>query len=290
MVSLGFLQYILLLAVAYSGAALGLPMFMRFLREAGPRRTNYAGQEIPLGAGLYFVILLPPLLALAILAGVPAMPARLCLVFAFAAVGFGLAGFIDDALGSAHDKGFRGHFKALLKEGRLTSGALKALFGGAVALLTCLQLAAVYPKVFGSWYQILLNTMLLASAANLINLFDLRPGRAGKVFLLGLALSAAFAVKIDLYGGPVLLAALIFIPVFRQDLRARLMLGDTGANYLGAVLGMAMVFWLTWHAKAVAVVLFLALQLASERFSFTALIERVSLLRILDRWGRRSER
>ena len=236
------------------------------------------------------MVLLPPLLALAILAGVPAMPLQLCLIFALAAIGFGLAGLIDDVLGTAGDKGFRGHFKALFKEGRLTSGALKALFGGVIALLTGLQLAAYYPEAFGAWYQILLKPTLLASAANLVNLFDLRPGRAGKVFLLGLVLSAALAAKIDLYGGarPVWWPV-TFIPVFRQDLRAQLMLGDTGANFLGATLGLAMILWLTWYAKVIAVVVFLALQLASERFSFSALIERVGLLRIFDRWGRRSE-
>lgn len=242
MVDLGFIQYLLFLVVAYVGTLLGLPLFIRFLGETGLRRTNYAGREIPLGAGLYLVVLLPPLQALAILAGVPAMPIQLCLIFALAAIGFGLAGLIDDALGTAGDKGFRGHFKALFKEGRLTSGALKALFGGVIALLTGLQLAAYYPEAFGAWYQILLNAALLASAANLVNLFDLRPGRAGKVFLLGLVLSAALAAKIDLYGGPVLLVAVTFIPVFRQDLRAKLMLGDTGANYLGATLGLAMIY------------------------------------------------
>ena len=287
---LGLVQYLLLLIVAYSGVSLGLPIFLRFLAETGRVRPNYAGREIPLGAGLYLVLLLPVLHALALLAGVPGFPIGLSLLVTLTLVGFGLAGLVDDCLGTAQDKGFRGHFTALLRTGRLTSGAFKALFGGAVALLVALALPIIEAKTFGPWYQILLNALLLASAANLVNLFDLRPGRAGKIFLLGLLICAALAARIEHFGGPILLVTVMFIPLLRRDLRAELMLGDTGSNLLGATLGLAMVFWLTLHAKIFAVALLLVLQALSERFSFSALIERFGLLRLLDRLGRRTER
>ena len=280
------IQYLLLLIVTYTGAALSLPTFLRFLDAAGMHRPNYAGHETTLGAGLLLVLLLPLYSALAILAGVPALPVPLTLVFVFAVTGFGLAGLVDDCLATPGDKGFRGHFTALLREGRLTSGALKALAGGTVALLASLALAALLPKPFGAWYQVILNLILIASAANVVNLFDLRPGRAGKVFFLGVGICAALAAKIDLYGAPVLLVVAAYIPLFRRDLRAQLMLGDTGANFLGATLGMAMVLLLTWYAKLAAVVILLGLQALSERCSFGSLIERVALLRIFDRWGR----
>jgi len=272
--------------VAYGAAALGLPVLLRFLREAAFCRANYESQMIPSGAGLGLVLLLPALLALGLLAGVPGLTAPLCLIFAFALTGFGLAGLVDDCLGTGGDKGFRGHFSALLREGRLTSGALKALFGATVAFLTSLALTTVDDKTFGPWPLVLLHAVLLASSANLLNLFDLRPGRAGKVFFFGLLLCAALARKIEHYGAPLPSAAAVFIPFFRRDLRAQLMLGDTGANFLGAALGMAMVLWLTPHAKVVAAVLLLGLQVLSERYSFNALIERLAILRMLDRWGR----
>ena len=284
------LQYLILLTLAYLVSYLGLTFFTRFLSQAGLVRANYAGHDIPLGAGLYLLVLLPGLFVLAILAGVPALPAKLCAIYAIGSIGFGLAGLIDDCLGTVGDKGFRGHFRALLREGRLTSGAIKAVFGGVIALLTALILAYFYPKLFGPWYQVLLNAMVLALAANTINLFDLRPGRAGKVFFLGLIVCTALANHIDRFTGPVLLVAVAFLPLFIRDLRAELMLGDTGANFLGAAWGLSMVFWFTLQTKIVAAVLLLALQILSERVSYSNLIERVSLLRRFDRWGRGAEK
>ena len=281
-----FLQYLLLLLVAYLGSSLGLPVFMRLLEEAGLRRVNYAGREIPFAAGLFLLFYLPFLLVLALLAGVKALPIPLDLVFGFGLTGFGLAGLVDDWLGTATDKGFCGHFRAMFREGRLTSGALKAISGAVMAVLVALALAAVDRQVFGPWHQVLLNAVILASAANLLNLFDLRPGRAGKVFYLGLAICAALGRNIEVYGAPCPLVAVSFIPLFRRDLRAGLMLGDTGANFLGAALGMAVVFWLSPHAKMAAAAILLGLQLLSECRSFSALIERVGILRRLDRWGR----
>ncbi|MGE5529054.1 MAG: hypothetical protein ACM3X6_07925 [Patescibacteria group bacterium] len=265
-----------------------LDAFLAFLAGSGLRRPNYAGREIPSAAGLILLLFLPVTLALGILAGVPALRGMLSLVFGLAVLGFGLAGLVDDCLGASREKGFRGHFAALL-QGRLTSGAIKALFGGTVALFVGLALPLLDARAFGAWYQILLNTIILASAANLINLLDLRPGRAGKVFYLGLIVAAALACRIERFFGPVALAAVMFVPVFRRDLKARLMLGDTGANLIGAVLGMAMVFWLTPHAKIVAAAILLGLQIISERFSFSGIIERFAALRALDRWGRGSE-
>jgi uncharacterized membrane protein len=64
------------------------------------------------------------------------------------------------------------------------------------------------------------------------------------------------------------------------------MLGDAGANALGAVVGtlfLAGPMWLLWAAAAVL----LALQLASERVSFSRVIEANRVLRAADRLGRR---
>jgi uncharacterized membrane protein len=64
------------------------------------------------------------------------------------------------------------------------------------------------------------------------------------------------------------------------------MLGDAGANALGAVVGtmvLAGPMGLVWAAAAVL----LALQLASERVSFTRVIESNRVLRAADRLGRR---
>jgi hypothetical protein len=101
-----------------------------------------------------------------------------------------------------------------------------------------------------------------------------------------LALSLQF---LGIGGVKLSLLALVFGPVFavwRYDLGERAMLGDAGANAAGALAG----FLLAWQSPlwllAVLAVVLLALNLVSERVSFSGVIERVSFLRWLDGLGR----
>ena len=70
------------------------------------------------------------------------------------------------------------------------------------------------------------------------------------------------------------------------DLRERLMLGDTGANVLGATLGLSLVLTTAASTRTVVLVVVLALNLLSERVSFSRVIDRTPPLRALDRLGR----
>ena len=71
--------------------------------------------------------------------------------------------------------------------------------------------------------------------ANLLNLFDLRPGRAIKVAVAsGAMIGAARPGRRRAPPLPPLAAALALLP---EDLGERAMLGDAGANALGAMLG-----------------------------------------------------
>ncbi len=64
------------------------------------------------------------------------------------------------------------------------------------------------------------------------------------------------------------------------------MLGDAGANPLGAVLGVGLAASLDEPARLVAIVVLLALNLASEKWSFSKAIEASPPLRWLDGLGR----
>ncbi|NAZ78215.1 hypothetical protein GTQ99_22795, partial [Kineococcus sp. T13] len=124
---------------------------------------------------------------------------------------------------------------------------------------------------------------------NLLNLFDLRPGRAAKVALVAaasLAVGAPGSRGAAAARPPAAGVAGACAAVLPADLAGRSMLGDTGANALGALLGVcALARWgRTGRGAALAVVL--ALTLASERISFSRVIEAVPLLRELDRLGR----
>ena len=64
------------------------------------------------------------------------------------------------------------------------------------------------------------------------------------------------------------------------------MLGDAGANPLGGVIGLGLALSLgeTWRLLAIGVLVLL--NLASEKWSFSKLIERSAPLRAFDMWGR----
>ena len=70
-----------------------------------------------------------------------------------------------------------------------------------------------------------------------------------------------------------------------DDLHERLMLGDTGANVIGAVLGLAVVLGSQEGTRIAVMLVLLALNVAAELVSFSAVIDRVPPLRWFDRLG-----
>jgi hypothetical protein len=127
-----------------------------------------------------------------------------------------------------------------------------------------------------------LRALVIAESANMINLLDLRPGRAGKVVI---------ASSLGLLGGPsgsVAAAGLgATVVVLPDDLSERTMLGDCGANALGALLGVRLAAAGDLPVTIAATALGM-LTLASERWSFNAVIDSCRPLRAADRIGRRA--
>jgi UDP-N-acetylmuramyl pentapeptide phosphotransferase/UDP-N-acetylglucosamine-1-phosphate transferase len=123
---------------------------------------------------------------------------------------------------------------------------------------------------------------LVAGTANLVNLLDLRPGRAAKAASIAAAAGLRGPAG-GLVAGP-LGAALAVLPA---DLGEQVMLGDAGANALGALLGLRAAAVPSRPVRAGLLAVVTALTLASERISFTRVIEATPGLRELDRLGRR---
>ena len=124
------------------------------------------------------------------------------------------------------------------------------------------------------------TSLIGVSGANLLNLFDLRPGRAIKVALLAGGLLAPSA------GGAAaapLAAAAALLP---EDLGERSMLGDGGANALGAMLGAAAATSLPRPARIAALGVIVGLTAASEVVSFSQVIDRTPAMRWADSLGR----
>jgi hypothetical protein len=130
--------------------------------------------------------------------------------------------------------------------------------------------------------DVALTTGLVAGTANLVNLLDLRPGRAAKAAALAAAAGLG-GPSGSLVAGP-LGASLAVLPA---DLGERVMLGDCGANAVGALLGLRLAAVPARPARAGALAVVVGLTLASERVSFTRVIEATPVLRELDRLGRR---
>ena len=235
-------------------------------------RTNHRGEAVTLLEGP--AVALGAALASAL---TPGLPTRGRAALVAAAAGAAAFGGYDDLAGRGDRRGFRGHLGALAS-GEVTTGAVKiAGIGAAGAMAAAL--------IGGRPADVIINAGLTAGGANLLNLFDLRPGRALKVALAGSALiagtggpGAARAVA-----GPAG-AALALLP---DDLGEQAMLGDAGANALGAMLGAAAAASLPRPARAALLTGIIGLTAASEVVSFTAVIERTPALRWLDMLGRR---
>ncbi len=252
------------------------PLAEAALRRLGHIEPNFRGERIPQSYGIVIMLGALPLL----LAFAPPGPVsyHALLPWIIALTGFGLLGLLDDLRGDKRIKGLRGHFRAALVERRLTTGFVKAVGGGVIALGLGFYHFPHAPA------EALMAGALIALSANAINLFDLRPGRAGGVFLITSAALLALGWQQQNVRALCLLTVVVStVPVYLRDRRALAMMGDTGSNPLGACLGLALVEQPSPGLRLTALALLIALHILAERVSITKLIERFALLRALDR-------
>ncbi len=252
----------------------------------GLQRTNYRGVDVPVAAGLAIALAAVTIDAVATLASAAGADLDPRLVAGrvpalVAALGFGLLGLLDDLAAHGDDRGFRGHVRQMAR-GRLTTGGVKLAGGGLLAVSVVGRAGA------SDVPELLVGAVVVALAANLGNLFDRAPGRTTKVAVVAVAVVAVAASADErwlLVGAVVVVGAGVGLLPF--DLREDLMLGDAGANVLGAAVGLAVVLTTDVVVQAVVAVVLLGLNLLSEVVSFTRVIDAVAPLRALDRLGRR---
>jgi len=274
--------FLLWLFSAVVGGVVGLRA-VKFLVASGPvRRRNYRGLELPATAGVGIIVgTLAGLALTAILhmifgsSQMLAEAAGSGLLFAGAAGLFGFIGLWDDIAGTDGERGWRAHAHAAIR-GRATAGAIKLVGGAAAALI----LSSVLEHRF--WWA-LVDAVIIALSANAVNLLDKRPGRTGKAFVLA-------AGGLLIVGGPTapglsaaIGACLVALPF---DLRERVMLGDAGANALGALLGVATVLDSSQTFRLVALGLLVLVTAAGARPGLSRVIDSVAPLRRLDAAGR----
>ena len=240
-------------------------------------RENHRGRWVPVAGGLAIVVAVVAVEAgRVVIGGDASTRARLAVLGAV--LGYGLLGLVDDVLAAGADRGFRGHLRALAR-GRLTTGGLK-LFGGA-ALAVALA-GGVRP---GPRWAVVADGALIALGANLANLFDRAPGRALKVTAVAFA-GVAVATGAAAVLTPVAVVVGAGVALLVDDLRERVMLGDTGANVLGAVVALGCVVALDRPERLAVLAGVVVLNVASEVVSFSRVFDAVPPLRFVDRAGR----
>jgi len=261
------------------GSAVLWVLLSPLLGRARFRRTNFRGSSIPAVAGVVIMIVVAVgsgvAWALPEPFGVTPARAAASLILALA---FGGLGLVDDLSGQPGGGGFRGHLTALA-HGRLTTGMVKLAGGGAVSLA-----ATALVRGDGSVVDWARAGLLVALSANLANLFDRAPLRTTKVAVLWLL------ILVPVAGGPELLPGLLAVGaalgLAPWEGRERLMAGDTGANVVGAALGLSTVLALGPGGEWLALAVVGGLNLISERVSFSRVIAGNRVLSALDRLAR----
>lgn len=307
-------------------AGLGYVLRRKRIKASQWERTNFHGVTVSLRGG---VAMAGASVASAAVASALSDQPRAALGGVVASLGGGLAGYIDDVDQGAHDggkvaKGLKGHLGALA-HGQVTTGVIKIAGIGASALAASALVGSKATSVSGKAADLALNTVLIAGAANLANLLDLRPGRALKATVLVAAplsyfscaaaktpasgasvTSATASVTSGASGAPSatpaapasasgasaqrLLASGLnaaAITALVEDLQETTMLGDTGANAAGALLGTSLAANDSWKLRLGTALGVVGLILASEKVSFSKVIAANPALNWLDQLWRR---
>lgn len=294
-------------------AGLGYVLRRKRIKASQWERTNFHGVTVSLRGG---VAMAGAAVASAAVASAFSDQPRAALGGLVASLGGGLAGYIDDVDQGAHDggkvaKGLKGHLGALA-HGQVTTGVIKIAGIGASALAASALVGSKATSMGGKAADLALNTVLIAGTANLANLLDLRPGRALKATVLvatPLSYFSCAAAKTPAWetsGAPSatpaapasasgasaqrLLASGLnaaAITALVEDLQETTMLGDTGANAAGALLGTSLAANDSWKLRLGTALGVVGLILASEKVSFSKVIAANPALNWLDQLWRR---
>jgi len=237
-------------------------------------KENYKGDLIPYTMGIIYIF---DMLFISIVLYIFG-PEKDHMNILLALVGIliiGLAGLIDDLIGSNKVRGLKGHIKKLVQL-ELTTGGLKAVFGAFTSIFISLLVSI-------DTLDFILNFITISLFTNFINLLDLRPGRALKGFLFFavlfiLAVNNVYEIILLSYIG----ASIAYLP---YDLKARSMLGDIGSNSLGIILGITATSFPV-YIKSILVIILIFVHIYCEKYSITKLILKNKILRYIDNLGR----
>jgi UDP-N-acetylmuramyl pentapeptide phosphotransferase/UDP-N-acetylglucosamine-1-phosphate transferase len=244
-------------------------------------KINFRGDKIPTAYGFVFVIGSILFYGTKIFSSLPRID-KVDLCYLIAVLGFGILGLIDDLFGDRSTGGLKGHFLALA-HGKVTTGAIKAIGGAIIAAVTGWML-------MGLTWKLILIGFVIGGAANIVNLTDLRPGRAIAFYAFLSIPVIAKLIEMLTHGvgissvSPAIFALAGAAALYPGERSAKFMLGDTGANALGAALGVSIAIYLPdERVLAAAVAVVLLFHIWTEGHSISRLIENNKILRGIDR-------
>lgn len=271
-----FALYTILLLTGLFGTYSIIPIFKNFLVNSNILRPNYKKDMIPVSMGIVFLPMM--IINSIILAFFTNDPKNLLYIFIyiFGMVSMFFAGMLDDIIGNRDVSGLKGHFKSLLK-GNLTTGGFKALFGGFIGIIVSVAISK-------NIIEVAINTLIIALSTNLMNLLDLRPGRAIKAYLLIVAV--IFLTLVGYVKALPLLIVPSVLAYFSHDLKAKAMMGDTGSNVLGISIGILVVLGYSLNVRLVWLVFLIFIHAITEKYSLTKIIEKNKFLNFIDKLGR----
>ncbi|MFW6306758.1 MAG: UDP-N-acetylmuramyl pentapeptide phosphotransferase [Bacillota bacterium] len=245
------------------------------LYKYGLVKKNYLGNEVFVVGGIILLILSLVFYYILNLAGL--INDDIFYIYLYITLITGAIGFVDDIAGSKEVQGFKGHVNSLI-EGELTTGALK------IFVITIMVFFLII-EINSNLFEIIPDMLIMLLLTNFLNLMDLRPGRSIKMFIIISAIIIFFInLQSWIYFLPYYLSFVFYLPF---EMRSRFMLGDTGANLLGIVLGLNFVLFLGNNfLKIILSLILITLTMISEKYSYSELIKNNKILNYIDMIGR----
>ncbi len=238
-------------------------------------KKNYQGDYIPVTGGI--ILIISTIISWYILFLLNLVNAQLLNIYIFIISIIGITGLLDDICGNKHAQGFRGHFKSLIN-GKLTTGILKVIITILVSMLVLFELEIYILS------EIIINAGIIILMTNLLNLLDLRPARSIKAFICMAILLIIFNLYYAVYFLPFFFTFTFYLPF---ELKSKLMLGDSGANLLGTVLGFNTILMIEdFYIKLIILLFLVILNVLSEKYSYSTIIQNNPLLSWIDQLGR----
>lgn len=255
---------------------IAIPLIYNMLLTNNCIELNYKKKQIPIGMGLVFVIVQTFIILMVVLYS--KTEESYIFLYIISILIIGIVGIVDDLIGEKEVKGFKGHISSLIKM-KLTTGGLKLVVGGIASIIVSLTISK-------NVIDFIINVLVVGLFTNLINLFDLRPGRAGKVFIF-LSIILILTTSLSRYNYIIISLLGILLVYMPYDLKAESMMGDIGSNVLGMTLGIFCAGTQFIWIKVLYLVLLIIIHIVSEYLSLTEIIEKNRILCYIDKLGRK---